>query len=393
MPNLKNLSPKYRKHRASGQAVVTLNGRDHYLGPYGTRASKANYDRLIAEWLANGRRLGLDQSGGLSVVELLAEFFRFAKRHYRHADGTSTGMVENFRYSFRLLKQHYGTIPAAEFGPKCLKTLQQLLIGTGLSRRTINDRIGNIKLLFRWAVSEELVPPTIWQGLSTVAGLRAGRTEARESEPIPPVPDGTVEATLPRLPEVVADMVRLQRLTGMRPAEVCIVRPVDIDQTGEVWVYSPHHHKTAHHGHRRQVPIGPRGQAILGKYLDRDPESYCFDPGESERQRRAARTDARKTPWNAGNTIGSNRRKKPKRQPRDRYDTDSYRRAITRAAELAGVESWSPNQLRHTAATEIRRRYGLEAAQVVLGHAAADVTQVYAERDLNRAVEVAKEIG
>lgn len=49
--------PKYRKHRASGQAVVTLNGKDFYLGPHGTRASKAEYDRLLGEWLAAGRQL------------------------------------------------------------------------------------------------------------------------------------------------------------------------------------------------------------------------------------------------------------------------------------------------------------------------------------------------
>ena len=54
---------------------------------------------------------------------------------------------------------------------------------------------------------------------------------------------------------------------------------------------------------------------------------------------------------------------------------------------------WNPHQLRHTAATEIRRTFGLEAAQVVLGHSAADVTQLYTERDLNLAREVAAKLG
>ena len=67
------------------------------------------------------------------------------------------------------------------------------------------------------------------------------------------------------------------------------------------------------------------------------------------------------------------------------------------AAEM-GIEPmllphWHANQLRHTKATEIRRQFGLEAAQVVLGHAKADVTQVYAERDAALAVQVAKRIG
>ena len=47
MPRLTKSVPKYRKHRASGQAIVTLNGRDHYLGPHRTQASRIEYDRLI----------------------------------------------------------------------------------------------------------------------------------------------------------------------------------------------------------------------------------------------------------------------------------------------------------------------------------------------------------
>ena len=75
------------------------------------------------------------------------------------------------------------------------------------------------------------------------------------------------------------------------------------------------------------------------------------------------------------------------------YTTDSYRRAIHRACDKAGLERWSPNRLRHTAATEVRAKFGLEAAQIVLGHLAADVAQIYAERDLAKGAEVARQIG
>ncbi|HEX2473275.1 MAG TPA: hypothetical protein VHK01_00935 [Lacipirellulaceae bacterium] len=54
---------------------------------------------------------------------------------------------------------------------------------------------------------------------------------------------------------------------------------------------------------------------------------------------------------------------------------------------------WSPNRLRHTAATEVRRKFGLEGAQIVLGHSRADVTQIYAERDLAKGIEIARRIG
>jgi site-specific recombinase XerC len=63
------------------------------------------------------------------------------------------------------------------------------------------------------------------------------------------------------------------------------------------------------------------------------------------------------------------------------------------AAAWRNTNCWSPNQLRHAAATEIRHNYGLEAAQVVIGHAKADTTQVYAERDMALAAEIMRKIG
>jgi len=66
--------------------------------------------------------------------------------------------------------------------------------------------------------------------------------------------------------------------------------------------------------------------------------------------------------------------------------------AVKRAALKAGLTHWHPNQLRHTFATQVRKQHGLEAAQVLLGHARADVTQVYAERDGALAATVAAKI-
>ena len=228
-----------------------------------------------------------------------------------------------------------------------------------------------------------------------------------------PVDDATVDATLPHLTPIVADIVRLQRLTGMRPSEVCGLRPCDIDHSGgKVWQYVPASHKTEHHGRQRVILIGPKAQAILRPYLLRESTAHCFSPQESEAQRRAEQHASRKTPAKYGNRPGTNRKRKPKRTAREKYDQNSYRRAVHRACDLAfpapeplakrdgethtshlgrlteaqqvelsrwqSKHRWSPNQLRHSAATEIRRRFGLEAAQTVLGHASADITQVYA---------------
>ena len=390
MPRLSQSVPKYRKHRASGQAVVTIAGRDHYLGPHGSKASKLEYDRLITEWLAAGRPTTVAPVGELTISEIILRYHTFAKGHYRKG-GRGTSEIDNIKYALRPLRELYGRMPVSEFGPLALKALQAKMIEERLSRGVINSRIGKIKRMFRWAVSEELAPASLVHSLDTVMGLQKGRTKAREADPVQPVDDETVDAALPHLPVTVADMVRLQRLTGARPQDVCNLRPVDVDRSGDVWLYVPPHHKTEHHGKKRVICIGPRAQEILLPYLLRSPDAFCFSPAESERKRKAELRSNRKTPVQPSQADRSKRA--PKRKPGDQYTTNAYHYAIRRACERAGIEPWSPNRLRHSAGTEIRKRYGLEAAQVILGHASADVTQVYAERDLQKAVEIMREVG
>ena len=202
-------------------------------------------------------------------------------------------------------------------------------------------------------------------------------------------------------------MVRFQRLTGARPGEICEIRPVDVDRSGEVWTYRPESHKTEHHGRQRSIYVGPQAQAILLPYLLRDAQAHCFQPVESEQKRHEEQRKRRRT--RVQPSQQHRRTSKPKRVLKTAYVKDTYRQAIVRGitkankartAEAAdmGIEPmllphWHPNQLRHSKATEIRREFGLEAAQVILGHAKADVTQVYAERDSRLAVEVARKIG
>jgi integrase len=412
--------PKYRKHRASGQAVCTIGGKDHYLGPHDTKASKLDYDRLVAEWLAAGRLSApLQQlNSGLTINELISAYWKFAKGYYIK-NGKPTSEQGGIHWALKPLRELYGKTSAEEFGPLSLKAMRVRYLQADLSRGTVNQTVGRVVRMFKWAASEELIPASVPQALSMVVGLRRGRTEARETAPVLPVDDAIVEQTLEHLPEIVADMVRLQRYAGMRPSEVCMIRPCDIDRSGEVWLYRPEAHKTEHHGRDRVVSLGPKAQGVLLSYLVRDPKTYCFRPCDSEAKRRAEMHAVRKTPVSCGNVPGSNRKHKTKRSPGVYYDTGAYRRAIHRACDKAfphpklgsifrfkftvdeklelrewqSNHRWSPNRLRHSAGTEVRREFGLEAAQVVLGHSRADVTQIYAERDSAKAVEVARQIG
>ncbi len=245
--------PKYRLHRARGLARVTIDGVDFYLGPYKSKASYLEYDRIVNEWLANGRRLASpDTERSITMVEVIAAYRRFAKTYYvKH--GKPACELQIIDAAIKPLKKLYGRTPATEFGPKRLKAVRQTMIAVHWTRNHINKQIGRIKRMFKWAVEEELVPGSVFQNLATVAGLRKGRSPAPDRPPIQPVPEDVFQATLPHLPTIVADMARLQRLSGMRPNEVCILRPCDVDTSGDVWLHHPSEHKTEHHGRSRVV--------------------------------------------------------------------------------------------------------------------------------------------
>ncbi len=402
-------TPTYRRHRASGQAVVTLHGKDHYLGPWKSKASLVEFDRLVGEWIAGGR--GMIQPGvsatATPLVKLLAAYWAHATVYYRK-NGEPTSSLHAIKVTSALLRARYAKATVDEFTPLSLKAMVDVMVAKNWSRSYCNKIMGCIRRLFKWGVANGLVPITTYQALLTVDGLRQGRTTARETPPVLPVADDVVETTLPHLSPVVADMIRLQRRTGARPEEVCKLRPCDVGRSAEVWRYVPSSHKTEHHGRQRVILLGPAAQAILAPYLDRAPSAFCFSPIESEALRHQRMRAARKTKVQPSQVC--RKKKRPERSAGDHYTTESYRRAIDRACDLAWpcpkdlktdaerrawkkAHRWAPNRLRHTAATEIRKRFGLEAAQVALGHAKADVSQIYAERDLSLAERVAAEIG
>jgi integrase len=386
--------------------VVTLSGRDIYLGKWSTKASLTEYDRLIGEWLAAGRNLPKPQTD-LTVAELAARYWEFAKGYYVK-EGRPTGSLAVIRVALRHLRLGYGHTLAKDFGPLALEAVQLKLITAGLSRNTINEQVACIRRAFRWAVAKQLLPPAVLQALEALPGLRKGRSKAKEPEPVRPVAPEVVEATLPHLQPVVRDMVVFERLTGCRPAEVCRLRPCEIDTTNEIWMYRPPAHKCEHHDIARVIAIGPRAQDILRPYLLRDKSVFCFVPAESERKRNAERREARRSPMTPSQAKRQ-RKRHPMRTAGEHYTTESYRRAIERACDKAfpppeglGGEAlklwreehrWSPNQLRHSCATEVRKHFGLEAAQVTLGHSSADVTQIYAEKNAALAAEVMRKIG
>ena len=442
-------TPSYRRRKGRNQALVTLTDsttrkrRDYWLGEYGTPESRELYHRVIAEWEARGRRLPrppdeptpLRQSETLELSVLLRDFKRFSEQHDEY------GEYRSFVVLMRLMKKFFGRTPAAEFGPKKLRMLRDEMIRGDAtedpprrpwSRKYINQQVQRIRRIFKWAAAHEMVPATVYQTLRTVEPLKRGRCAAREHPKVGPAPSDMVDAVLPFLSKPVRGLVELQLLTGARAGELIELRVCDIEvdkETG-VWSYRPLKHKNAHREHERVVYFGPRAQDILQPFLtERAETDYLFSPAEAEADRREERRAKRTTPLSCGNSPGMNVVEIPERSPGEQYTTNAYRRAIEYACrqafppppELARlkeekVKDWHarlkkerkwealkawyrehrfhPHQLRHNAGTSIRREFGLEAAQLALGHASAVVTDaVYAERDRAKVIEIMRKIG
>ena len=212
--------------------------------------------------------------------------------------------------------------------------------------------------------------------------------ESLEGKKVKPVPISYIEAIQPYVSSQVWAMIQLQLLTGARPGEIVLIKIEDIDRSDEVWIFRPEKHKKDYLDIERDIYMGEKAQAIAARFMfGREPDEYLFSPREANQEAKSR---------DAQSSRRNDQKPNPKKTTRvtgNKYTVDSYRRAINRACEKAGVKQWSPNQLRHNAATSIRKEYGIEAAQVILGHATADITQVYAERDKEKAITIAKKLG
>lgn len=208
---------------------------------------------------------------------------------------------------------------------------------------------------------------------------------------VKPVTQEHIHAVLPHLLPEVAAMVQLQLVCPLRPDEITIMRPMDIDTSQVVWKYTIGSRYYGGLGHKtdwidgedKVIYLGPNAQAILTPLLAACPakDAFLFSPKRAvmaQHDRRRKRP-AKQVEW--------------ERVLNDRYNDASYRKAVTRACKVVGIPQWTPNRLRHTGATLIRQELGVQAAQVALGHKNLSTTQIYAEQSERLQREVASKMG
>jgi len=371
MPRPKAAFPAYCIHKRSNRAYVTLDGKQVPLGEANTPQSRAEYDRVLAEWLAHGRTLTTPAEPAAradrpTVSILIDAFWTHAQSYYtkpvrddagqpmKDAQGKEirqpSEQLDHFRQVLRPLRRMYGAMPTDEFSCLQLEALRSAMIlphqgsdgrtRPGWSRRHANRQITRIRRVFAWGVTKELVPVDVHSKLCLLDGLRKGTTPARETPKVRPVDRARALQIIPFVSRQVATMIQVQLAAAMRSTEVCIMRPCDIERVGDRWTYTPSFHKTEDHDIVRRIPLGKRARALIAPFLkDRSPDAFLFSPAEADAERKAKAANARKTKVQPSQVLRAaedrKNRHKRKRLPGARYTQDSYWRAIRYGCELA----------------------------------------------------------
>ncbi len=392
--------PKYRLHKPSGRAVIQyrpiFGANPRYLaGAYGSEESLADYDRQLArivKHMAKAAPAKVLKFDTIQTVEhFVAAFMQWAAKH--HGDGRE---FSHFKRAVRPLRRRFGERMIKTIGPVRLKLVRKDMVRNGWCRKHVNAQFNRLRAVFAWGVENELISPRQLAAIQTVKGLRKGKTKAPDHPEVPPVLWSEAEQLLPNVSPVVAAMIEVQYLTGMRSSELTAMCIEEIEFRADVWIYRPVQHKTAYAGKPKIICIGPRAQSLLVPYLQVPVEQCIFSPRIAMREHYEARRTAAKS-----KRYG--KRKKSRFNPyryRERYFTDSYYQALAHGFDLMDkgrdpknpVNRWHPHQLRHARATLTREQYDLEGSQAQLGNT-IQATEIYARKSLPLAIKVALETG
>lgn len=284
----------------------------------------------------------------LTISELAELYIAHAQVYYRRRDRSPTGEHLNIQASINLLIKHLGPSASVEHAltKHALRDWLLVLVDRDLTRAYINATLSRVRRMIRWASDLDYVSPNVEAHIRAVRPLPPHRSPARENTPRRDVHHDQVAQILPFLPVVPRRVVQLLSLTGARVGEILALTNADLttDEDGRCFAIPPHH-KTTHHGRSRVIPFNARCMQLLEPHLRPwCPDDFLFPSPKS---------------------------------PNKHYHKATILTAIKRACVKAGTPTWCTHQLRHTAATTVRRARGLEAAQQLLGHSSRATTERY----------------
>lgn len=376
--------PRLRLHKATGKGRVILSGQHFYTrADFDTPEAHEEYIELLKRWHASGQKplrevvLPAEILHPVTVRDLAAAYEAHIdeKRIYRKS-GEETSQRGMLRAALAEIVESAGSVPLRQFSrPHLIRHRDSLQGKDGLTLQGVNRKIGMLRRVVRWGAERGMVPDQSLFAIEAIRPLLAPPPKRREC-----VPEEHLDAILAKLSPTLQAMVRLQRLTGMRPGEVCAMRWRDIDQCPaeiepelKLWRYTVAAPKAEHHGTETIYLLNKDCQQILRGFL-RTPAAFVFAPKDTVRQR---------WPGGAEGLLGV---------AGDRYTAASYRQAIERACIAAKVPRFTPHQIRHAFITEVANdpALGLAAASEAANHRSQQTTLNYVHRDRRLAIRVAQ---
>jgi integrase len=369
----RNSFPHYpKKKHGSGQARIRLNGKDCYLGPFGSNVSKKKYAELAAQF-AGSQVMPDPQKHKATIGELTLAFL---KAHSEMPEKE----VWHYKRICKLLNRRHGHLPASMFGTGELSRLRtSLLAGDWMTAEErkhpkagpwsvfmANRGVNKIRSLFRWGEEQGHVAPGVYAHLQALRPLSKA-TQARQTKPRQGIDLPALLAILPHLPPSVAALLEIQWWSGMRPSEAVRMKADNLEQREGVWFYWLLEHKNAWRpGREREaVILGPEAIRVLRPWLE------------------AAKLKGKGVPIFPSGKTGR------------QYTVGGYAQAIARAfEEYPKLEKFTPYQCRHGMKRRVTRELGLDAARAALRQSSLETTAHYdSGRDMTLAIEAARKTG
>lgn len=363
--------PPHIHHHKSGRDRIRVGETDYWLGPTGSEEAKKEYARLVVELAKEDGAPVPKKAGWPTLAELAREFLKeqaptySAKEqgHYRHAVAV---LLRGGRAGVHT--DAFGVAELTQVRDDMLKAKKRTTFASrkegaapekvGWSRNHINRQITRIRTLWRWAEERGRAPKGSWNHLRTLRCIPRHDHKVRHTKKVVPAYREHLDRFLPRIRSwAVRSMLELQCVTGMRSGEVRQMRPLEIDRSGDIWLYRPRQHKNAWRDQERVIPLGPEAQKILEPWLEvKKPRDLLF-----------------LTRGGVG------------------FSSEAYGLAASRAARKVGFDWFRPYCLRHGAKQRLTREHGLDAARAILGQKHIGTTNDYGDAlDLTLATEVAR---